>query len=165
MSPTLTLVVFGGIVIGMLVGHMLIRQGVLGAMLGALCAVAVFFAIGRWTNKVLAVSTYDEFEQRVLLARRPVLVDFYSDRCGPCKQLAPTIKELSEEYADRIDVVKIDVMQAPEIANEYSVSAIPNVILFVEGQPLYSWVGCRPAASYRRVIDSAVSPPGTILIP
>ena len=165
MTLTLTVAVLGGMVIGMFVGHMLMRQTMFGALLGALFAVTIFFGIGRWTNKVLAVGTYDEFEQRVLMARRPVLVNFYSDSCYPCRRLKPIIKKLSEEYAGQLDVVKIDVIQSPDIAHEYEIQAIPNVILFVEGQAIHSWVGYRPASSYREVINSVVSPPGTILIP
>ena len=71
----------------------------------------------------------------------PVLVDFWAEWCGPCKMIAPTLEKLSQEYAGKIKIVKLNVDNYPDIAQQYNVRSIPNLMFFVDGAPVASVVG------------------------
>jgi thioredoxin 1 len=89
------------------------------------------------------------FEDEVLHAERPVVVDFWAPWCGPCKAIAPVLERLADE-TDRVDFVKLDVDQNPVVAARYDVLSIPTVILFSGGSPAETLVGARPAGDFRR---------------
>lgn len=82
-----------------------------------------------------------EFEEQVLQADRPVLVDFWAPWCGPCLRLAPVIDELAEEMGDRIRVMKLNTDENPESPGKYGVMSIPTLILFKDGQETIRLVG------------------------
>lgn len=82
-----------------------------------------------------------EFEEQVLQADRPVLVDFWAPWCGPCLRLAPIIDELAEEMGDRIRVMKLNTDENPESPGKYGVMSIPTLILFKDGQETIRLVG------------------------
>jgi len=88
--------------------------------------------------------TDSSFEQEVLQSSVPVLVDFWAEWCGPCKMLAPTIDQLSVEYAGKLKVVKVDVDQNNEISGRYGVMSIPTVMLFKDGHAVEKIVGAMP---------------------
>lgn len=75
----------------------------------------------------------ENFEKEVLKSELPVLVDFYADWCGPCKMMAPVIKEIAEEYSGKIKVGKCNVDENMEIAMKYRVMSIPNFVYFKNG--------------------------------
>ena len=77
--------------------------------------------------------TSDNFDQEVLQADRPVLVDFSATWCGPCQMLAPIVSEIAAEKAEVLKVGKIDVDEAPEIAARYGITSIPALLLFKNG--------------------------------
>ncbi len=104
------------------------------------------------TNKVRPV-TKENFEQDVLQSKRPVLVDFYADWCGPCKVVGPIVEELGNDYAGRLDVRKVDVDSNPELAGQYGVRGIPTLILFKEGVAQDTIVGAVPKSQLTEVID------------
>jgi len=85
--------------------------------------------------------TDDNFEQEVLKAASPVLVDFWATWCGPCRALAPTLEKLSQDYAGKIKFCKVDVDHNPNNAAQYGVRSIPTLILFNGGQPVGQLVG------------------------
>ncbi len=93
------------------------------------------------------------FEAEVKKAKGLVLVDFYADWCGPCRMLAPTVKKLSEDYAGKVKVGKLDVDKNFSTAAAYSVSGIPTVILFKDGEPAERLVGLQPADVFEGVIN------------
>lgn len=79
------------------------------------------------------IITNDNFENEVLKSDKPVLVDFFATWCGPCKALAPVIKEIAEERSD-IKVAKIDVDENMELARQYKVVSIPTIMIFKNGE-------------------------------
>ena len=83
------------------------------------------------------------FDEAVLSADRPILVDFTASWCGPCKTIAPVLDDLSVEQADRLAVAKIDVDQNPATTRRYEVMSMPTLILFKDGEPARRLVGAR----------------------
>ncbi len=81
------------------------------------------------------------FESKVLKSELPVLVDFFATWCGPCRMLAPILEELEPRYEGKIKFVKLDVDEAPELANQYGVRGVPTLILFRDGEPVKTSVG------------------------
>ena len=87
--------------------------------------------------------TNANFEEEVLKSEIPVLVDFYATWCGPCKMIAPLVEEISEEYAGKVKVCKVDVDDAAELAIAFGVSSIPTLIVFKNGEIHKKAVGYR----------------------
>jgi thioredoxin 1 len=90
--------------------------------------------------------TDSTFEQDVLKSDRPVLVDFWAEWCAPCRMLAPVVKEIAEEYGDRIRVCKLDVDANPNTAAQYNIRSIPSILFFQDGQVADQVVGAVPKA-------------------
>ena len=86
-----------------------------------------------------------------------VLVDFYADWCMPCKMLTPILEELANEYKDKLRVVKINVDQFPEIAEQYNVRSIPNVKLFKDGNVVDEFIGLMPKDAIKLWLDKNLS--------
>ena len=84
------------------------------------------------------------FEQEVLQSSVPVVVDFWAEWCGPCRVLAPTIDQLSVEYAGKLKVVKVDVDANMEISSRYGIMSIPTVMVFKDGHAVEKIVGALP---------------------
>ncbi len=82
-----------------------------------------------------------DFETEVLKSELPVLVDFFATWCGPCRMLGPILEELEPQYEGKIKFVKLDVDEAPDIANQYGVRGVPTLILFKDGAPAKTSVG------------------------
>ena len=96
------------------------------------------------------------FDQIVLQAKTPVLVDFWAEWCGPCRMVAPMVEELAEEYEGRISFVKLDVDQNPKTASKYGIMSIPTLLLFKNGSPVSNIVGFRPKAELKRSLDTVL---------
>ena len=99
----------------------------------------------------------DGFEQEVLHASEPVLVDFHATWCGPCHALAPTLDELARDLAGRARVVKLDVDEAPHLAREYQVSSIPCLVVFKGGREVGRLVGAVPKRRIAGVLEAALA--------
>ena len=88
--------------------------------------------------------TDDTFETDVLKAEQPVLVDFWAEWCGPCKQIGPALEQISEELAGKVTIAKLDIEDSPTTPSRYGVRGIPTMMLFKGGQMASMKVGAMP---------------------
>ncbi|MBC8471666.1 MAG: thioredoxin [Planctomycetes bacterium] len=93
------------------------------------------------------------FDETVHSSDVPVLVDFWAPWCGPCKMIAPLIKEIADEYIDRAKICKLNTDDARDSAMEFGISAIPTIILFKDGQVQKKWVGLTSKKDLAAAID------------
>ena len=101
--------------------------------------------------------TDENFEEQVKNHKGLVLVDFYADWCMPCRMLEPTIEQLAAEYQGRLKVGRLDVDKNFNSAAGFSVTGIPTLILFKDGEPVERLVGLQTADALKAVIDKHVS--------
>ena len=97
-----------------------------------------------------------KFDQTVLQAEKPVLVDFWAAWCRPCLMVAPILDELAEKYSGQISFVKMDVDQNPKTAARYGIMSIPALIIFKKGEPVSHIVGARPKGELKRSLDAVL---------
>ena len=97
------------------------------------------------------------FDQTVLQAETPVLVDFWAPWCRPCLMLAPILDELAEEYSGKITFARMDVDQNPKTASKYQIMSIPTLLLFKKGEPISNIVGYKPKAELKRDLDATLT--------
>jgi thioredoxin 1 len=90
--------------------------------------------------------------QSIINSDRPVLVDFYADWCGPCKQVPPILKEVKEELKDAVRIIKVNVDKNPFIATQYKIRSIPTLIIFKNGSPQWTGVGVRNANELKEIV-------------
>ena len=96
------------------------------------------------------------FNEVVLQAKIPVLVDFWAPWCGPCRMVAPVVDELAEEYEGRVTFAKVDVDQNPKTASKYGVMSIPTLLVFNNGSPITNIVGFRPKTELKKSLDDVL---------
>ena len=102
----------------------------------------------------LTHTTDANFDQDVLQSHLPVLLDFWAEWCGPCKMIGPILGELSEEYADKVKIVKLNVDENNNTAIQYAVRSIPTLILFKDGQVQAQHIGAAAKGQLKQFIDS-----------
>lgn len=94
------------------------------------------------------VGTSQNFRSEVLDYSGKVLVDFWAPWCGPCQMLSPILEEIVTDAADKVKVVKVNVDEQPQLANQYQITSIPCVVLFENGQAKQSIIGFHPKQDY-----------------
>jgi thioredoxin 1 len=92
------------------------------------------------------------FEAEVVKSAIPVVADFWAEWCGPCRMIAPVLKDLARDYKDRLKVAKINVDEEPDLAQRYGIQSIPTILFFKGGQMVRQQVGAVP----RPVLDKIV---------
>ena len=94
--------------------------------------------------------TDDSFDADVLNNPKPVLVDYWAEWCGPCKMVAPVLDAIAAEHGDKIDIVKLNVDENPEVARKYGILNIPTLGLFQNGEVVKELVGARSKSALLR---------------
>ena len=100
------------------------------------------------------VITDANFEEEVLKATEPVLVDFWATWCGPCKMLAPVVEELAAQYEGKVKVCKLNTDEGPETSTKYRITSIPTIIFFKDGQVAAQAVGLQSKAALQEKLDA-----------
>ena len=106
-------------------------------------------------SKPMAIDD-ENFEQLVIKADKPVLVDFWATWCKPCAVVAPIVDELAEEYGEKISFGKVDVDHNPKTASKYGIMSIPTLLIFKNGEPVSHMVGVRPKDELKRNLDASL---------
>ncbi|GGD16051.1 thioredoxin TrxA [Aquisalinus flavus] len=104
----------------------------------------------------LKTITDDSFQDDVIDAGHPVLVDFWATWCGPCRQIAPALEEIAKEYDGKITVAKIDIDDNPETPGKYGVRGVPTLMIFKDGEVAATSVGAKPKGQLIQWINETV---------
>ena len=96
------------------------------------------------------------FKTDVLDAKQPVLVDFWAEWCGPCKAIAPSLEELSDEMANKLKIVKINVDENPSISQTYSIRSIPALMIFKDGEKISEKMGALPKSALQSWVNETI---------
>lgn len=98
----------------------------------------------------------DSFEENVIKKGKPIIVDFWAEWCGPCKQIGPILEEISDEYSDKITIGKLDVDANPETPGKFQIRGIPTMLLFNNGELIDTKVGMSSKADLTAWIDKNI---------
>ncbi len=101
--------------------------------------------------------TEAEFEEKVLKADKPVLVDFWAEWCAPCRMIAPFLDEIDTEMGDRVKVVKVNIDEHPNLAARYGVRGIPTLMIVKDGEVISQQVGAAPKSAIASWVESAIA--------
>lgn len=100
--------------------------------------------------------TDESFEQDVLKADGPVLVDFWAEWCGPCKMIGPALEEISDEMGEKVTIAKLNIDDSPDTPGKYGVRGIPTMILFHNGAPVETKVGAAPKSQLKSWLEESL---------
>lgn len=96
------------------------------------------------------------FEEEVLKSDKPVLVDFWAEWCGPCRQVAPILEELSKEYGDKLTIVKLNIDEQPNTTREYGIMQIPTMNVFKDGEVVKQIMGAKPKRALLKDLEGII---------
>ena len=100
--------------------------------------------------------TSENFDEKVIKSNLPVLVDFWAEWCGPCKQLMPTVEKIALDYKGKAIVAKVNVDNYSDIAAQYNVRGIPNLLIFHSGEPQEQLVGNVPEKQITDILNNFI---------
>ena len=103
------------------------------------------------------ITSIKQFDSDVLNSANPVFVDFWAEWCGPCRAVSPAVEELSSEYKDKVDFVKVNVDQNNDLAQKYSIFSIPTLAIFENGKVIAQSVGATSKDKIRSYIDRNIN--------
>ena len=103
------------------------------------------------------ITSTEQFEQQVLNSANPVFVDFWAEWCGPCRIVGPVVEQLSAEYGDKVNFVKVNIDENNELAQKFNVFSIPTLAIFKDGQVVSQKVGAATKESFKTMIDSSLN--------
>ena len=102
------------------------------------------------------IVTDESFIADVLQSEKTVLVDFWAEWCGPCRQVSPILEEIANEHADKLEIVKLNVDENPRTAADYGITSIPTMNVYAGGEVVKSIVGAKPKAMLLRDLDAFI---------
>ena len=107
-------------------------------------------------SKHVIEATDGNFEQEVLNSDVPTIIDFWAVWCGPCRQIAPALDELADEFSGKVKVAKLNIDQNPEVAQKYGIRSIPTLVIVKNGAEVDRHIGAGPKAKLKSLFDRAL---------
>jgi len=100
--------------------------------------------------------TDENFEKEICNAKKPVLVDFWMESCGPCYILSPILEKLGNDFGEKIILAKVNIAKAPIVFQRYEIEATPTIILFKDGKPKSGFVGLRSETEIKEWLENSL---------